>query len=362
MNMNASIPRSVTSSIPGPLRPASDMFPLWRNLDTTFDAAADVILDAHKRDGSARDLPVMDLRQWGVVPMGEKLALAPLARHHEPRALRSSAFSNLMNRIGAPADFVRDKLPAPLQLATVNYLLATQESPLSGTLRLRGDEVASIVSERYAALDQEELLDGVREALIRHDALEQVRVKSIATGLVDVLRLVFPAEQQAIQVGDVSAVGIDISTSSFGRSALHVRGMVWRLKCTNGLRVAERAGSYSFKHIGESKRLKDGLSDAIPSALLEARGVMGRWRQAVDVMVDDVQKMITEMRELSVGEKKSIVEELKHEAGVPELPEHTSLYNVINAVTAAAHQASPARRLDMETYAGELLFNHVGRA
>ena len=216
--------------------------------------------------------------------------------------------------------------------------------------------------ERYAALDQEELLDGVREALLRHDALEQVRVKSIATGLVDVLRLVFPAEQQAIQVGDVSAVGIDISTSSFGRSALHVRGMVWRLKCTNGLRVAERAGSYSFKHIGESKRLKDGLSDAIPSALLEARGVMGRWRQAVDVMVDDVHKMITEMRELSVGEKKIIVEELKHEAGVPELPEHTSLYNVLNAVTAAAHQASPARRLDMETYAGELLFNHVGRA
>ena len=41
------------------------------------------------------------------------------------------------------------------------------------------------------------------------------RVRSVATGLVDVLRLVFPAEQKAIKVGDVTACGTDISTSSF---------------------------------------------------------------------------------------------------------------------------------------------------
>jgi hypothetical protein len=297
----------------------------------------------------------------GIVPLGSRFGIAPLGRHTEPKVLRSNAFSNLMNRIGAPADFVK-KLPAPLQLATTNYLLTVQDTPLSGTLRLRGDEVASIVSERYAPLDQEELLDALRSALIKHDALGQVVVKSVATGLVDVMRLVFPSEQVAVKVGDVSAVGIDISTSSFGRSALHVRGMVWRLKCTNGLRVAERSGSYSFRHLGESQRLKDGLADAIPSALVEARRVMDRWRLAVGHMVNDVQRMVEGLRDLTIGEKKAVSEELKHEAGVPELPEATSLYNVINAVTAAAHTATPARRLDMESMAGELLFNHVGRA
>jgi hypothetical protein len=304
----------------------------------------------------------MDLRQWGVVPMNDKFGLAPLARHQEPRLLRGNALGNLMSRIGAPGEFIRDKLPAPLQLATVNWLLATQEQPMSATLRLRGDHIASIVSDRYAPFDQHELLDGVRDALVKNDALAEVRVKSIATGLVDVVRLVFPAEQEAIQVGDVSAVGIDISTSSFGRSALHVRGMVWRLKCKNGLRVAERAGSYSFRHLGDAQRLKDGLADAIPSALVEARGVMGRWRQAVNVMVEDVHKLIADMRELSVGEKKIVVDELKAEAGVPELPEHTSLYNLLNGITAAAHRATPARRLDMETFAGDLLAQHTGRA
>jgi hypothetical protein len=360
--MNASIPRTISTGIPGPLRPAPDMFPLWRNVDTDFDTAAETIIDAHERDGVARDLPVMDLRQWGVVPMNDKFGLAPLARHQEPRLLRGNAFSNLMSRVGAPGEFIRDRLPAPLQLATVNWLLAMQEQPLSATLRLRGEQIAALVSDRYAALDQHELLDGVRDALVKNDALAQVRVKSIATGLVDVVRLVFPSEQQAIQVGDVSAVGIDISTSSFGRSALHVRGMVWRLKCKNGLRVAERAGSYSCRHLGDAQRLKDGLSDAIPAALVEARGVMGRWRQAVNVMVDDVQKMIEQMRDLTVGEKKIVVDELKAEAGVPELPEHTSLYSLLNGITAAAHRATPARRLDMESFAGDLLAQHTGRA
>jgi hypothetical protein len=360
--MNASIPRSISTGIPGPLRPAPDMFPLWRDLDTDFDTAAETIIDAHSRDGVARDLPVMDLRQWGLVTMNDKFALAPLGRHQEPRLLRGNAFSNLMSRVGAPGEFIRDRLPAPLQLATVNWLLAMQEQPLSATLRLRGEQIAALVSDRYAALDQHELLDGVRDALVKNDALAQVRVKSIATGLVDVVRLVFPSEQQAIQVGDVSAVGIDISTSSFGRSALHVRGMVWRLKCKNGLRVAERAGSYSCRHLGDAQRLKDGLSDAIPAALVEARGVMGRWRQAVNVMVDDVQKMIEQMRDLTVGEKKIVVDELKAEAGVPELPEHTSLYSLLNGITAAAHRATPARRLDMESFAGDLLAQHTGRA
>jgi len=119
-----------------------------------------------------------------------------------------------------------------LQLATVNYLLSEPDKSMSATLRLRGDEVSAIVSDRYAPLDAEELMDAVRHALVQHHAVQDVRVRSVATGLVDLLRLTFPAEQQAIKVGDISAIGLDISSSSFGRSAVHVRGLVWRIVCT----------------------------------------------------------------------------------------------------------------------------------
>jgi hypothetical protein len=362
MNNNVSTSRSFSSTLPGPLKPAADMAARWTDIDADYDTAADIVIDAHKKDGQTRDLPVMDLRQWGIVPLGDNFGLAPLARHHEPRRLRGNAFANLMGRLGAPADFIKDKLPAPLQLATLNWLMGMQEQPMSATLRLRGDEVAALVSERYAPLDQVELLTGLRDVLLEQGVLDQVRVKSIATGLVDVVRMVFPAEQEAIQVGDISALGIDISTSSFGRSALHVRGIVWRLRCTNGLRVAEKAGGYSFRHVGESQRLRDGLADAVPSALVQARGVMRKWKEAVEVMVTDVAAAIDAMRELSVTERKAVGEELKAETGVAELPEATSLYNIINALTSAAHAATPARRLDMEGLAGDLLLQHGGRA
>jgi hypothetical protein len=342
--------------LPDPLLVAPDMAPLWRNYeDAHFDDVAQSIVRAHQLDGEARDLPLLDLRAWGIVPCENRFALASLATNHPPKVLRANAFAHLMTRLGAPTEFLRDRLPAPLQLATANYLLASQERALPALLRLRGTEVSAIVTERYAPLDHEELLGTIRASLADQGALDSVEVKSAATGLVDIVRLVFPAEQQAIKVGDVSAVGIDISTSSFGKSALHVRGMVWRLVCTNGLRAAERQGSYSFRHVGDTRRLRDGLAEAIPTALMQARGVMDRWRTAVNVMVHDVQKQIEALRELTIPERGRLEEEVKREAGTHRLPERLDLYTFLNAVTRTAHDSVPARRLELETLAGELL-------
>jgi hypothetical protein len=89
----------------------------------------------------------------------------------------------LCARLGAPAEFIRDKLPAPLQLATLNYLMTQGEKPATAMLRLRGDEVSAIVSERYAALDAEQLVDTLRTALVRHGLVDSVRVRAVATGI-----------------------------------------------------------------------------------------------------------------------------------------------------------------------------------
>lgn len=339
---------------------ASDMSAHWTNLSADFDAAADRIVTAHKDDGEAHDLPVMNLSTWGMVPVEGQFALAPLGKQHGPKVLRSNAFSNLMTKLGAPADFVRDRLPAPLQLATTNWLMASCEKNQSALLRLRGDEVAAVVSDRYCPIDQEELLACIRAALVQQNALGEIEVKSIATGLVDVVRLTFPSEQEAVKVGDVTALGLDISSSSFGKSAVHVRGLLWRLKCTNGLRVQEKAGSFSFRHVGDIDRMRAGIAEAIPSALAVARGTMGRWKAAVDVMVNDVAALINSMRELTMGEQKLIEEHVQREVGALALPEHAPLYDVLNGVTSAAQALVPARRLELEGMAGDLLVRHTG--
>lgn len=358
MNGNTSI---VTSSLPPPLTVAPDMASRWLDFKgEDFDTAAQKIVEAHKADGTPFDQPVMNMATWGVVPLEGRFALAPLGRQHGPKLLRATAFSNLMTRYAAPTEFIRDRMPAPLQLAVANYLLTASDRASPAMLRLRGDEVAAIVSDRYAPLDQEPLLDCVRAALVDQNALEDVEVKSIATGMVDVIRLVFPSEQEAVKVGDISALGLDISSSSFGRSAVHVRGIVWRLKCTNGLRAPEGAGNFSFRHVGDVQRLRASISEAIPSALAVARGTLGKWKSAVNVMVNDVAAMIAQLQDLSVGERKLIEDRVQIETGSPKLPEHAPLYDVLNGITSAAHEFVPARRLEIESMAGHLLTAHTG--
>jgi hypothetical protein len=266
-----------------------------------------------------------------------------------------------MVRIGAPADFIR-RLPAPLQLANVNYVLGAHEETSSATLRLRGEEVAAVVSDRYAPLDVEELVTCVRDALVRFDLLEGVRVRGVASGMVDNMRLILPGEEVALKPGDVSNVGLDISTSSFARSAIHVSPMVWRLVCTNGLRSPHRRGQLSFRHVGDTARLRAGIAEAIPSALAHARGLMTQWQKAVTFMVEDVARQIEQMRELTHLERKGFEEELKKEAQTSALPEHIPLYNMVNALTSTAKSAVPARRLELEAFAGDVLQQHVGRA
>jgi hypothetical protein len=327
---------------------------VWHTDDVDFDTAADRFLAAHGNDGRARDVPVLDLRTWGVKPDGEHFALHPIGHASVPLPLRANALSNVCGRLQAPTDFIR-RLPAPLQLANLNYCLAAVERPVAVSLRMRGKEVAAVVSERYAPLDPVELITTLREALTVHGVLHEARVRAVATGLVDVLRITLPSEQVAVKVGDVSHVGIDVSSSCFGRSALHVRGILFRLKCTNGLRVGQEMGSFSFRHIGETERLRSALLEAVPTALAHARGVFTQWRRAIGVFISDLSEVINGMRELTLGERQRVGQELKGELGVAELPERTSVFDFVNGITAAARESEPARRIELETLAGDVL-------
>lgn len=347
--------------LPPPLRPTPDMPASWQDVDLDFDTAAERFVRRHQADGAARDLPVLDLRTWGIAPTpdGERFTLKPLAGHEPPLPLRSTAFSGLCTRLGAPAEFIRDKLPAPLQLATLNFLMAQGERPGTAMLRLRGDDVTAIVSERYAPLDAGELVGTLRNALARHGLLETVRVRAVASGVTDVIRLVIPSESTAIKVGDTSLVGLDVSSSSFGRSAVHLRGVVWRLICMNGARTPSSMGDVSLRHLGETQRLRDGLAEGVATALTHARGLMSRWKSAVSTYVTNLADFIDGMRELNLSEQQAVRVELG--ANKPaELPGRVSVFDFVNAVTQAAHEAEPARRIELESIAGGVLLDQTG--
>jgi hypothetical protein len=349
---------SMSTGLPGPLRPAPDMAASWQDVDLNFDTAAQRFVQRHEADGAVRDLPVMDLRTWGVAPEQGRFTLKPLAGHEEAMPLRSTAFSALCARLGAPAEFVRERLPAPLQLATLNYLMAQGERPGTAMLRIRGEEVTAIVSERYAPLDAGELVGTLRSALARHGLLDAVRVRAVATGVTDVIRLVLPNESTAIKIGDVSLVGLDVSSSSFGRSAVHLRGVVLRLSCLNGARTPSSLGDVSLRHLGETQRLRDGVAEGVATALVHARGLMDKWVLSVSSYITGLAEYIDSLRELDQGEQQRVRVELG--ANKPaQLPERVSVYDFVNAVTQAAHEAEPARRIELESIAGAVLLDQV---
>jgi hypothetical protein len=89
---------------------------------------------------------------------------------------------------------------------------------------------------------------------------------------------------------------------------------------------------------------------------------MDQWERAVTFMVEDVQRQIEEMRALTIAERSSLETELKANVGAAALPEHLPLYTFVNALTHTAKTAAPARRLELETLAGEVLHQHVGGA
>lgn len=339
------------------LRP--DMAGTWERGEVDFDTAAARLLGAHQADGIARDFTVSNLRGWAIAPVDGHMALVPVGWARAPLMLRSNAYSQLAARIGAPAEFVRDKLPAQLQLATLNWLVQ-QGRDAGAVLRTRGDDVAALVSERYAALDAGELLDTVRAVLVRLGYLDQVQVAATASGMVDNVRLTFPMATVEPRVGDVTALGVDVSTSAFGRGSLQIRSSAYRLVCTNGMRAPERRGSIAVRHVGSSSRLREALTEAVPAAVAEAQGMLQRWRSAVDVMVEDVSHLVDSWAGiLTTPEREAVRVQVAREVNAPALPQHAPLYDVLNAVTRIAHDASPARRLELEAHAGAVLYSRT---
>lgn len=349
-----------TTSLPGPLLTASDMQARWSDVELDFDTAAQRVVQAHEADGRHHDLGIPDLRTWCVAPTaGRHFALVPLARHHEPMVLRANAFNNLMARLGAPSEFVR-KLPAPLALSLIGYLMLDREEGKPTTLRLRGNEVAAVVSDRYRPLDAAELMETVREGLVRFGALHDVRVRGVATGLIDNLRLVVPSAQVAVKVGDVSMVSLDIVTSSFARSSVKLVPGCFRLACQNGLLRHHRSEGLAFRHLGDG--LRESVAEGISSALVHARGVLDQWRRSVDFMITNVAEQIEALRsELTIPERKNLEADILRETGAAVLPARLPLFDLLNGVTSSAKLAAPVRRLEIEAVAGDLLARHVGR-
>ena len=353
-----------TAPTTAPLRPLRDQYEKWiaHRDPIPFAEAAQLVLDAHDDDGERDDVVAHDLRTWAFGGHDGHMVVAPvplLGRSPMiPIPLRELAFSQLCTRIGAPPAYVRELSPK-LQTACMNYGLTKEKQ--SALLRVGGGEVRAVVSDRYAALDDEFVLETVGEVLDRAGFLSDALVRATAVGTSTILRVTVPNEGVAVRVGDVFEYGLDIGNSEVGLRSVQITPVTWRLKCTNGMRAWKSEASMRMRHVGDPKRLREQLRDAVPIAFAEARGDIEKWRKATDVLIDSALEEIEGLRAfgLGIGEVQAVGRELAASGGLltssssaekvsEALKVPTTVFDVANAITAVARERDVAARLTLE--------------
>ncbi|MCC6874787.1 MAG: DUF932 domain-containing protein [Sandaracinaceae bacterium] len=370
--MTATAPEQA-AQLSAALRPRPDQGERWiaHTRPVPFEEAAQHVLDAHAEDGERDDVVAHDLRTWAFGSNdGRTMQLAPVPLpgrpSSEPIALRDLAFTQLAQRIGAPPSYVRT-LPGRLQMACMNYGLTQTKQP--ALLRLAGGEIRAVVSDRYAAIDDELLLDVVGEVLARAGYLSEACVRASAVGAHTLLRVTLPGESVAVKPGDVIEHGLDIGNSEVGLRSVQVTPITYRLICTNGMRAWRSEAAVRMRHVGDPKRLKVQLRDAVPVAFAEARGDIERWRRATEVLIDNALDEVEGLRAFGLGQAevqavgRQIMESgalLPASTGNETLTQllsvPTTAYDMANAITATARDRTDvASRLTLEETAHRYL-------
>ena len=371
--MTTTVNNAERTGAPAPLQPLPDQPESWitHQKPIPFEDAVERILNAHKKDGIRSDTAVLDLRTWAFGTHDQKtmaLAKVPLPGRDtgEPMPLREQAFGQLCQRLGAPAPYIRH-LPLKLQVACMNWGLSQNKA--TALLRLADNQIRSIVSDRYAALDDELVLDLVGKTLDKAGYKQDALVRATATGPHTVMRITIPSEAKPVKKGDLIEHGIDIANSELGLRSVQVTPVTYRLVCTNGMRAWHSEASLRMRHIGDPDRLRDQLADAIPVAFAEARGDIERWVRAVDILVDSALDEIESLRGFGLGT--SEIQAIGHSfatdhnlltetTGAKTLEEalktRSTVFDLANSITSCARdRESVPARLALEEVAGRYL-------
>lgn len=250
--------------------------------------------------------------------------------------------------------------------------MATSAADKTGMIRLAKGEARAIVGARYAPLDDAQMIEVLREALVKRDLDKSVIVRGVAVGPRTVLRLTWP-EVTALEVrkGDAIERGLDITNGELGNSSLGVCPMVFRLVCSNGMRAWLAAGASRQMHVGDPKIVLEKLVDAIPVAINETLGIVDAMRVAVTRQIEDISAEFDRLGsqfKLNTSEVRGVaVETLRNAA--PALAEsnekqtldrmfdrtQASVYDVMNGITAYAQERGTDRRLELEEVAAQYL-------
>lgn len=233
----------------------------------------------------------------------------------------------------------------------------------------------AFLSPRYKVVDHDQICEMVLPRLLDNPEIEIVQSEITEKKLY--IKAVNHSMKSEISVGDIVESGITISNSEVGYGSVSITPFIYRLVCSNGLKVND--SKIQAKHLTSSQADRDGvynlLSDEAKqkdseALLLKCRDVtesvlsqtvfndtVDKLREANSVRIEQPKKaieFISKKFSLNQLEQESVFDRVLNR---DDNNNYTSKYSIVNAVTNLANsdQVSFDRADDLQSIGGLIL-------
>jgi len=242
-----------------------------------------------------------------------------------------------------------------------------RRKPERRMVRTLDGNVRAFLSDRYQRIDNGEIAHVALPVLAK---LPEVQiVSSQITEHRMYIQAVTPRLTENVGLNDAVQAGVIISNSEIGMGAVSVLPVVYRLRCLNGMVLADQG--FKAMHVG--RRVEDSEQLwADDTRRADDRAVLLKVRDMIAAAVDAVKfrENVQRMQGLAVervtGNPVKVVEVLAKRIGATEAEQggilrslieggDLSAWGVLNAVTAQAHGAQYDRSVELEAAGGQLL-------
>jgi len=273
-------------------------------------------------------------------------------------AVRPSGFKGLLSYIKMPLGYA-SSIPNDLLYDSVNRLTTKTYADSEVLLRLQDSELRAVLSPNYVPLDSSELMKHISKA--SKLGLKPARISYDGDNIT--AAFITEVEVKAVEVGDISNIGITIETSDIGDYPLSSGAYLMRLVCQNGTVLPARmGGGLSFNQKGSNpETVWNSFGGGLEKILNRMSQIDSNFLIRLQNKKVDASNFIRVKNKLSefVSGRKISHVLLDMENDVLEKGVSLSLYDLYNKVTnVATTEPNLLTARSLEIAAGELLFEY----
>jgi len=294
---------------------------------------------------------------------------AKLSAGTPPLALTRNSLSQICSLLGkvvygkssggtVPSKYI-EAIPADLRATILNRHLSDYKDDGRLLARCYEDNVRAFVSDRYAKIDNTEVLTMLRQVL--EDKAQNAPVRFVRSFVnPDETHVKMTIKETRIRDDDSGnyGVGVYVGNDEIGGTSLKVRPLIQRHACTNSIIPNVEIASFDVRHVGNAAAIMMQFASALVQALSMGEKVLNRFAEAKYIELPNFTDVLS-----GLAEAHSWSDEMKF-AVAAGTENSATVQGIVNGISFAAHsvrELSDTARIDLEQLAGDYLFAPISR-